>query len=92
MTGQRSVNYVVEREEERIFTSDLLKSEFPTIPLQWDAPSEWDLAENDQFSTMAWSTGPEGSQARITVSAVPASAGVEPQVIRWRRQIGLQIY
>ena len=81
--------YTVEREEEQVFTSDLLKSEFPSIPLKWKAPAEWVIAENDQFSTMAWSTGPEDKEARITVSAVPSAAGVEPQIVRWGRQIGL---
>jgi hypothetical protein len=81
--------YVVERENEKVFTSDLLRSEFATIPLNWKVPASWQTADNDQFSTMAWETGPKGKEARITVSALPAAAGVPPQIIRWRRQIGL---
>lgn len=81
--------YVAERENERVFTTDALREEFPVIPFEWTPPKSWEVAENDQFSLVAWTTGPKVAQARITVSNVNAASGVEAQVTRWRGQIGL---
>lgn len=87
--GTEIRSYVVEREGGAVLTSDVVRREFPTIPLRWQVPKSWQSAENDQFSRIAWSAGPAAREARITISDLPASAGVEPQVARWRTQIGL---
>lgn len=79
--------YTVPREAERVLTSDVIRREFPGIPMKWTVPKSWQVAENDQFSRMAWETGPRARRARITVSDLPGSAGVEPQISRWRGQI-----
>lgn len=87
--------YVVESENERIFTSDLLKGEFSAIPFVWSVPNEWKLAANDQFSKVAWTagktSGSKDDQARITVSELPIAAGLVPQLGRWRGQIGIEL-
>ena len=82
--------YVVEPDNDRIFTSDVLKDEFGSIPFEWDVPESWALAENDQFSKIAWHTGSEGQEARITLSDLPIEAGLVPQLTRWRRQIAIE--
>jgi hypothetical protein len=82
--------YVVERENEKDLTSDLLRREFTPIPFRWNAPGTWKLASNDQFSLRAWTTGPPTEQARITLGQFPAHSGIPPQVQRWRRQLGLE--
>ena len=82
-------DYTVPRETKRLFTSDVIRDQFPTIPLRWDVPESWTEAEADQFSRMAWTTGPAAREARITVTDLPGAAGVEPQLVRWRRQLSL---
>lgn len=83
--------YVTEREEQRLFTTDVLRGEFATMPFDWTVPSDWKSAENDQFSRKAWSAGPSSQelQARITISDLPASAGLSAQVERWAGQAKL---
>jgi hypothetical protein len=82
--------YVVPVENERIFTSDLLKDQFGAIPFEWKAPAEWVVTDNDQFSKIAWKVGPKEDEARITLSDLPIAAGLVPQVTRWRGQIELK--
>jgi hypothetical protein len=81
--------YEVKQEFEKILTSDLLRDQFESIPFRWKVPADWKAAENDQFSAFAWSVGSGESAARITVSDLPASAGLEPQFLRWRGQLNL---
>lgn len=81
--------YEVDRKDEKVFTSDLLRDQFPTIPFRWHVPEEWEPASNDQFSAVAWQVGPEITQARITASSLPGGAGIEPQITRWRGQLSL---
>ncbi len=83
--------YVLKPETERIITSEVLRSQFPVMPFRWTVPEQWRSAENDQFSLMAWAAGPKDSpeEARITVSELPPGAGIEPQIGRWRVQIGM---
>ncbi len=82
--------YVVPIENERIFTSDLLKNQFGAIPFEWEVPETWAIADNDQFSKIAWQVGPKGDEARITLSDLPIAAGLVPQLTRWRGQIGIE--
>ncbi len=82
--------YTIEAESERVFTSDLLRDEFGPIPFEWDVPEEWEIADNDQFSKVAWQVGPKGEQARITLSDLPIAAGLVPQLTRWRGQIQIE--
>ncbi len=76
---------------DRVVTSDVLRSQFPVIPFRWSVPKDWRSASNDQFSVVAWSTGPAKSpkEARITLSELPGSAGLEPQITRWRAQVSM---
>ncbi|MBL8809650.1 MAG: hypothetical protein JNM43_05690 [Planctomycetaceae bacterium] len=79
--------YSVKGDNSRIFTSDVLRSEFGSIPFRWDVPKTWKTAQNDQFSKMAWSAGPDDTPARITISDLPSQAGIAPQFGRWAGQI-----
>jgi len=81
--------YVVQSENEKKLTSDLLRREFTPIPFRLDIPSTWKLASNDQFSLRAWTTGPPVKPARITLGRFPGHSGIPAQVQRWRRQLGL---
>ncbi len=81
--------YVVEAENERGLTSELLRRQFPMIPFHWDVPETWQLASNDQFSVRAWSAGAPPDLARITLGQFPARTGIPAQVERWQRQVGL---
>lgn len=81
--------YEVKRESEKVLTSDLLRDQFEAVPFRWDVPRDWQTAENDQFSVFAWTAGPSDAAARITVSDLPETAGVEPQFVRWRGQLQL---
>lgn len=83
--------YVVPIENERIFTSDLLKDQFGAIPFEWKTPDTWAIADNDQFSKVAWQVGPKNDPARITLSDLPIAAGLVPQLTRWRGQIGIEL-
>ena len=83
--------------EQKILTSDLLRSRFqskntaassPTIPFRWIVPEDWQTAKQDQFSQFAWTAGPNQA-ARITVTGLPGTAGIEPQFVRWGGQIQL---
>ena len=81
--------YVADREIERVVTTDVLRNDYPRLPFDWPSPETWRKAENDQFSLVAWTTGPKTSEARITLSNVNAASGIEAQVVRWRGQIGM---
>ncbi len=81
--------YEVDREQERVLTSDLLRDQFEAVPFVWKVPSDWTIAENDQFSAFAWTSTAAGATARITVSDLPTAAGIEPQFMRWRGQLQL---
>lgn len=81
--------YVIDSETEPQFTSELLRREFPAIPFRWQVPAAWTLAANDQFSVRAWNAGPPTEQARVTLGQFPARTGIPAQVMRWRRQLGL---
>lgn len=83
------VQYEVDRESDKVLTSDLLRDQFDPIPFRWKVPAEWAEAENDQFSAMAWTAGPKSDPARITVSGLSAASGLEAQVVRWRGQLQL---
>lgn len=87
----RVQQYVVPSDVDKVVTSEVLRSQFPVIPFRWKVPEQWRSASNDQFSVVAWSAGPASSpdEARITLSELPGTAGIEPQVLRWRGQIGL---
>lgn len=85
-----SREYVVPIENEKIYTSDLLKDQFGAIPFEWKAPDTWVIADNDQFSKIAWQVGPKGDEARITLSDLPIAAGLVPQLTRWRGQINVE--
>lgn len=80
--------YVIEIDDPKIYTSDLLKGEFGSLPFQWSVPDQWKDAANDQFSKAAWEVESGGETARITLSPVPARAGLIAQVTRWQGQIG----
>lgn len=83
--------YVQEPETKQVVTSEVLRTQFPVIPFRWNVPKPWRSSTNDEFSVIAWSAGPANSpeEARITLSKLPGSAGIAPQVMRWRGQIGL---
>jgi hypothetical protein len=81
--------YTAPRASERVLTSEVVRNLFPTIPLRWELPGSWREAEADQFSRMAWTAGPTAREARITITDLPVTAGVQPQVVRWRRQLNL---
>ncbi len=81
--------YTVPRENPHDLTSDVLRRQFPFVPFRWQVPDSWQPAANDQFSMRAWQTGSAGTAARITVGRFPARTGIPAQVIRWRRQLGL---
>jgi hypothetical protein len=83
------VHYEVDRESDKVLSTDLLQDQFDPIPFRWKVPAEWAEAENDQFSAMAWSVGPKADPARITVSGLSAASGLEAQIIRWRGQLKL---
>lgn len=85
----RILQYEVNREPDKVLTTELLRSQFDPIPFAWKVPSEWADAENDQFSTMAWTAGSKNDAARITVSGLSAASGLEPQIVRWRGQLKL---
>ncbi|MEO1980657.1 MAG: hypothetical protein ABGZ24_09085 [Fuerstiella sp.] len=82
--------YTVESQHDRVFTSDMIRSQFPAIPFQWSAPDSWTVADNDQFSKVAWQVSLNGDTARITLSDLPGAAGLMPQVTRWRGQLGIK--
>jgi len=81
--------YDVAREPGKVLTSDELRGQFQAVPFRWEVPKTWQGTENDQFSAFAWSTGPKSAAARITVSDLPGTAGVERQFVRWRDQLKL---
>lgn len=83
------VHYEVDREPDKVLTTELLRDQFDPIPFSWDVPAEWVDAENDQFSTMAWTAGSKNDSARITVSGLSAASGLEAQIVRWRGQLKL---
>ncbi len=83
------VPYEVERESDRVLTSELLRDQFDPIPFRWTVPEEWTEADNDQFSVSAWSAGPKKDPARITVSGLAVASGLEAQFVRWRGQLKL---
>lgn len=88
-SGSDIREYEVAREDEKVLTSDLLRDQFEAIPFRWEVPKDWVAAQNDQFSAFAWTAGPADASARITVSDLPGTAGVEPQFVRWRGQLQL---
>jgi len=79
--------YSVQGDGSKIYTSDVLRSEFQPVPFRWEVPKSWKTAQNDQFSKMAWSAGPDDTPARITISDLAAQAGIAPQFGRWAGQI-----
>jgi hypothetical protein len=83
------VQYEVDRESDKVMSTDLLRNQFDPIPFRWKVPAEWTEAENDQFSAIAWTVGPKSDPARITVSGLSAASGLEAQIIRWRGQLKL---
>ena len=83
------VPYEVERESDRVLTSELLRDQFNPIPFRWTVPEEWTEVDNDQFSASAWSAGSKKDPARITVSGLAAASGLEAQFVRWRGQLKL---
>lgn len=87
--GSAVREYEVDREPGTVLLSDVLRDQFEAVPFRWTVPREWQAADNDQFSTMAWKAGPADASARITVSGLPGTAGVEPQFVRWRGQLQL---
>ena len=83
------LQYEVDREPEKVLTTEVLRSQFDPIPFSWNVPTEWADAENDQFSTMAWTAGSKNDIARITVSGLSAASGLDAQIMRWRGQLKL---
>jgi len=81
--------YVAPAEYERMLTSDLIRDRFDSVPFRWSVPSQWVKARNDQFSKFAWTTG-ANSETRITITSLPSTAGIAPQVTRWAGQIGIE--
>lgn len=79
--------YVVDVDDPDIYTSDILKREFGTLPFQWTVPSEWAVADNDQFSKVAWQVEENGETARITLSELGIGPGIPAQVARWQGQV-----
>ena len=83
------VRYEVDRESDKVMSTDLLREQFDPIPFRWKVPAEWTEAENDQFSAIAWTVGSKKNPARITVSGLSAASGLEAQIVRWRGQLQL---
>ena len=83
------VQYEVDRESDKVMSTDLLRDQFDPIPFRWKVPAEWTEAENDQFSAIAWTVGSKKDPARITVSGLSAASGLEAQIVRWRGQLQL---
>ena len=83
------VRYTADSEQQQILTSELIRDRFQSVPFTWKVPTQWKSAQNDEFSKFAWLAGASG-RTRITVSDLPATAGIAPQVARWGGQIGLQ--
>ena len=82
--------YTIPPEREDVITSEVLKDEFGAIPFEWEAPQDWTLAQNDQFSKVAWEVGDSVESGRITVSDVSMGMGLVSQLTRWRGQIGME--
>jgi len=83
------IQYEVDRESDKVVSTDLLRNQFDPIPFRWKVPAEWIEAENDQFSAMAWTVGSKSDPGRITVSGLSAASGLEAQIVRWRGQLKL---
>lgn len=83
------IQYEVDRESDKVVSTDLLRNQFDPIPFRWKVPAEWTEAENDQFSAMAWTVGSKSDPGRITVSGLSAASGLEAQIVRWRGQLKL---
>lgn len=79
--------YVIDADDPDIYTSDILKREFGTLPFQWTVPAEWAVAANDQFSKVAWEVEESGEKARITLSELGIGPGIPAQVARWQGQV-----
>jgi hypothetical protein len=88
-SADQVMRYTAESEQQQILTSELIRDRYQSVPFSWDVPGEWKSAQNDEFSKFAWLAGQSG-RTRITVSDLPATAGIAPQVARWGGQIGLQ--
>jgi len=88
-SADQVVRYTAESEQQQILTSEVIRDRYQSVPFSWDVPGEWKSAQNDEFSKFAWLAGQSG-RTRITVSDLPATAGIAPQVARWGGQIGLQ--
>lgn len=59
-------------------------------PFKYEKPADWKLAPNDTFSALAFSIEQGNQSARFTASSLAAAAGAfEPNVNRWRGQVGL---
>lgn len=82
--------YVVDVVDPDIYTSDILKSEFGTLPFQWTVPDKWTVAANDRFSKVAWEVKHKGETARITLSELGIGPGIPAQVARWQNQVGFE--
>ena len=83
------VQYEVDRESDKVLSTDLLRDQFDPIPFRWKVPAEWAETDNDQFSAIAWNVGTKSDPARITVSGLSAASGLEAQFVRWRGQLEL---
>lgn len=81
--------YEVASDETVALPTDALRGQYESLPFDWTVPDSWSQTQNDQFSKFAWKAGPSGAEARITVSDLPAGAGIEPQFIRWQGQLQL---
>jgi len=82
--------YVVEHENKRGLSSEVLRDQYAPVPFRCEVPDSWSIAANDQFSERAWSVGQPRSRARITLGKFPAASGIPAQVFRWRRQLDLE--
>lgn len=70
-------------------SSESLRSSFGTLPFKWSKVSEdWEVADNDQFSVVAWNVVSDQGEGRITLSNVSMQMKISDQVTRWRGQIG----
>lgn len=79
--------YSVDAKSTYVRPTILLRDSY-ALPIDWDAPKAWQVAENDQFSKVAWSVQNGNQTARITLTQLGKGMDIPQQIFRWRDQIG----
>tara|TARA_B100000131_G_C18097621_1_gene604660 strand:+ start:550 stop:1122 length:573 start_codon:yes stop_codon:yes gene_type:complete len=90
INNYNKINYKAISQTNKPINNNLSNKKNKKLELQWDIPNGWNEIEGNDFSLAVYELKILDNSAKISITEFPGDAGgIENNVNRWRRQVGL---